>query len=117
MTDGSLSIPECPGAREYGHTMMLRIRTAILFITADSMWRNHNRFLHIHVLLCSTNLHESEVTMKAAVIIGIVAFMLADTFLMWCLLRANALYERNENRHRVSADSSGERKETPNEET
>lgn len=55
--------------------------------------------------------------MKAAVIIGIVAFMLADTFLMWCLLRANALYERNENRHRVSADSSGDRKETPNEET
>ena len=48
--------------------------------------------------------------MKAAVIIGIVAFMLADTFLMWCLLRANALYERNENRHGVSADNSGERK-------
>ena len=56
--------------------------------------------------------------MKAAVIIGIVAFMLADTFLMWCLLRANALYERNENRqHGVSADNGGERKETPNEET
>ena len=55
--------------------------------------------------------------MKAAVYIGIVAFMLADTFLMWCLLRANALYERNENRHGVSADNSGERKETPNEET
>ena len=55
--------------------------------------------------------------MKAAVIIGIVAFMLADTFLMWCLLRANALYGRNENRHGVSADNSGERKETPNEET
>jgi len=42
VTDGSLSIPMCPGAREYGHTMMLRIRTANLFITADSMWRNHN---------------------------------------------------------------------------
>lgn len=55
--------------------------------------------------------------MKVVVIIGIVAFILADTFLMWCLLRANALYERNENRHGVSGDDGGERKETPNEET
>ena len=55
--------------------------------------------------------------MKIAVIIVVAAVMLADTFLMWCLLRANALYERNENRHGVSADNCGERKETPNEET
>ena len=53
--------------------------------------------------------------MKAAVIIGIVAFMLADTFLMWCLLRANALYERNENNRERFADNGGEGKETSNE--
>ena len=50
--------------------------------------------------------------MKAAVIIGIVAFMFADTFLMWCLLRANALYERNENGHGVSGDDGGEKGDT-----
>ncbi len=49
--------------------------------------------------------------MKTAVIIGIVIFMLADTFLMWSLLRANALYEKNENRHEVSDDKNGERSE------
>ena len=54
--------------------------------------------------------------MKAAVIIGIVAFMLADTFLMWCLLRANALYEQNESKCGNSADIGGERLETYNEE-
>jgi hypothetical protein len=32
--------------------------------------------------------------MKTVVIFLIVCFMLADAFLMWCLLRANALYER-----------------------
>lgn len=53
--------------------------------------------------------------MKIAVIIGIAAFMLADTFLMWCLLRANALYEQNENKHGVFAEDGGERKETSNE--
>ena len=56
--------------------------------------------------------------MKVVAIIGTVAFMLADTFFMWCLLRANALYEQNENRHRpISENESDKRKETPNEET
>ena len=32
--------------------------------------------------------------MKSVVALGIAVFMLADAFLMWCLLRANALYER-----------------------
>ena len=50
----------------------------------------------------STNLKKTEVGMKIAVIIGIIAFMLADTFLMWCLLRASALYEQNENRSQIS---------------
>lgn len=55
--------------------------------------------------------------MKVVAIIGTVAFMLADTFLMWCLLRANALYEQNENRHRpISENESDKRKETPFEE-
>ncbi len=49
--------------------------------------------------------------MKVVAIIGIVAFMLADTFLMWCLLRANALYEQNENGHTVSENESDKRKE------
>lgn len=34
--------------------------------------------------------------MKTAIIVGVAAFMLADTFFMWCLLRANTLYEQNE---------------------
>jgi hypothetical protein len=58
---------------------------------------------------------ESEETMKIAIMIGIAAFMLADTFLMWCLLRANALYERNENNREGFADNGGEGKETFNE--
>lgn len=40
--------------------------------------------------------------MKTAVIIGIVVFMLADAFVMWCLLRASALYEERENRYPLS---------------
>jgi hypothetical protein len=58
---------------------------------------------------------ESEETMKIAIMIGIAAFMLADTFLMWCLLRANALYERNGNNREGFADNGGEGKETFNE--
>ena len=50
----------------------------------------------------STNLKKTEVGMKIAVIIGIIVFMLADTFLMWCLLRASALYEQKENRSEIS---------------
>ena len=34
--------------------------------------------------------------MRTALTIGIAAFMLADTFFMWCLLRAHAQYEQNE---------------------
>ncbi len=40
--------------------------------------------------------------MKTAVIIGIVVFMLTDAFVMWCLLRASALYEQRENRRPFS---------------
>ena len=54
--------------------------------------------------------------MKIAVIIVVTAVMLADTFLMWCLLRANALYEQNESKCGNSADFGGEGKETHNEE-
>ena len=34
--------------------------------------------------------------MKTVVIFWVVCFMLADAFLMWCLLRVGALYEKNE---------------------
>ena len=44
--------------------------------------------------------------MKTAVIVGIIAFMLGDTFLMWCLLRANSLYEQEENEHGEFVDES-----------
>ena len=54
--------------------------------------------------------------MKIAVIIVVAAVMLADAFLMWCLLRANALYEQNEGKCGNSADIGGEGKETYNEE-
>ena len=54
--------------------------------------------------------------MKVVAVIVIVAFMLADAFLMWCLLRANALYEQNENRYLLSKNESDKRKETPIEE-
>lgn len=40
--------------------------------------------------------------MKVVAVIVIVAFMFADAFLMWCLLRANALYEQNENKEKES---------------
>lgn len=53
--------------------------------------------------------------MKTAVIIVIVTFSLVDTFLMWCLLRASALYEQNENRTYQEKDASDRGKETPNE--
>ena len=59
--------------------------------------------------------NQSEERMKIAIAIGVAAFMLADAFLMWCLLRANALYERNENKHEVVADHDDERPKTPNE--
>ena len=51
--------------------------------------------------------------MKTAAVIAIVTFMLADTFLLWCLLRANALYEQNENRAITEKDKSDEGKENP----
>lgn len=54
--------------------------------------------------------------MKVVAVIVIVAFMFADAFLMWCLLRANALYEQNENRCLLSENESDKRKETPFEE-
>ena len=46
--------------------------------------------------------------MKIAIMIVIVSFMLLDTVLMWCLLRANALYGRNENNDERFADNGSE---------
>ena len=34
--------------------------------------------------------------MKIAITIIAIVFSLADAFMMWCLMRANALYERAE---------------------
>lgn len=53
--------------------------------------------------------------MRVAVLIGIVSFLFLDTFFMWCLLRANALYERREDRYWISEDDRGKRTETSDE--
>lgn len=42
--------------------------------------------------------------MKTIVILGILILLLADTFFLWCLLRANAIQEQNELHHLKSRE-------------
>lgn len=60
--------------------------------------RNCLLFHHIHVLLCVTaqNKNSKEDEMKIFVIAVIIAVMLLDAFLCWCLLRASSIESRKE---------------------
>lgn len=52
---------------------------------------------HIHVLLCVTAQKSSkEDEMKIFIIAVIIAVMLLDAFLCWCLLRASSIESRKE---------------------
>lgn len=59
------------------------------------------RLHHIHVLLCVTAPRKfakggAKCEMKIFVVAGIIAVMLLDAFLCWCLLRASSIESRKE---------------------
>ena len=55
--------------------------------------------------------------MKIAVWIGIAVFMLADTFMMWCLCRAGGLADRRAESRTAREDENGKGKEPPHQTT
>lgn len=55
--------------------------------------------------------------MKIAVCIGIAVFMLADTFVMWCLCRVGGLADRRAESSAAHEDGNGKGKEPPHQTT
>lgn len=55
--------------------------------------------------------------MKIAVCIGIAVFMLADTFVMWCLCRVGGLADRHAESSAAREDENGKGKEPPHQTT
>ena len=51
--------------------------------------------------------------MKIVVIIGILVLLLADTFFLWCLLRANAIQEQQELRRLNSREDPDPKSTSP----
>lgn len=82
--------------------LIIKLRFLVTAVCMRGVVPRLSRYL---VILC-----EPEASMKTAIIVGVTAFILADTFFMWCLLRANTMYEQNEENSRRQ-DTEEEKKE------
>lgn len=72
-------------------------------------------FMKNYMPLSETNPYKMEGVMKICVTVVVATLIFADVFLMWCLFRANALYEQNENKCMKISGDENTQKQIPSE--